>query len=411
MKTAATISIGNELLSGKVLDSNRVYLSGRLLSAGIATVAGFTVPDEQDAIVEAIAAAAAKADIILITGGLGPTDDDITRAAVAKFLNVGLTLNKDLLSEIISFFDKRKIAMPERNKVQAYLPKGTEPLGNALGTAPGILARFDGKIIAAMPGVPIEMKAMFERDVLPLIEAIGSDEILVIKKINCFGTGESSIADDLGDLMARGRNPQINCTVSTGIITLHICATAKDKSQAAEMIEQDRKVLYEKVGEFIFSEDDKTLSQVIGEKLTDAGKTLSTAESCTGGLIAKMITDTAGASAYFKSGWISYSNEAKIAELGIEEDIIERYGAVSVQTAEAMAKGARTKSGADFAISCTGIAGPTGGSADKPVGLVYIAIDSAAGTECYKYNFARPDRNFVRTRTAQTALNLLRLKL
>ena len=410
MKKASIVSIGNELLSGVTIDTNLSYLSGRLLSIGIATAGSYTVGDDIDAIVRALNLAGRDADVVLATGGLGPTDDDLTRQAFAKFLDVELQLDSRLLKKIEAFFSGRDRAMPRKNRIQAYIPAGATALDNNLGTAPGIIARQEKKLFVAMPGVPVEMKQMFEESVLGQLSELAADQAVVVRKLRCFGTGESNIAETIGPIMQRGRNPQINCTVEYGIITLHIVATAKAGKEAAEMAKQDENRLREMLGDLVYGTDEQTLAEIVGEKLAGQGKTIAVAESCTGGMVAKMLTDVPGASRYFTCGWVTYSNEAKTTELGVPEDLIREYGAVSEQIAAAMAMGAKSRARADCAIGITGIAGPTGGTVDKPVGLVYITVSSDNNSETRRFVFSH-GRNFVRLRAAQTALNMLRLKL
>ncbi|HEG43459.1 MAG TPA: competence/damage-inducible protein A [Phycisphaerales bacterium] len=407
MKTASVVSIGNELLSGQTVDTNLAYLGKSLAALGLGVVSSCTVGDDVQLIAEAIGQAAANADIILITGGLGPTDDDITRQGLAEFMGVELKFNAKLFDEIEQFFTERGYEMADKNKVQAYLPAGAIALKNKLGTAPGIMARYNGKLLFSMPGVPSEMKAMFTESIAPQLEGLGSDRIVVAGKLKCIGAGESTIAEMLGALMERGRNPLINCTVSSSIITLHIIATAADRDAGLSMIETDRRQLCEILGDLVFGTDDDTLAAVIGAELTRQGKTVATAESCTGGLISKMLTDTPGASQYFTHGWVTYNNDAKVSQLGVEQTLLDQYGAVSEPVAAAMAEGAREKSGADFAIAVTGIAGPDGGTEEKPVGSVYIAIAKDGHCDVQKRVFAHA-RGAMRLRTAITALNMLR---
>ena len=409
MIKASIVSVGNEILSGQTVDTNGAHLSARLLSIDVPVVSSYTVRDEIGAIVRGLDLASADADVILATGGLGPTDDDLTRQAFAKFLGVELELHNELLEIIEKFFAGRNYPMPERNKIQAYIPAGAKALTN-IGTAPGIMAESEGKLFFALPGVPMEMKRMFEESVLPELKRFAGGQAVVIKKLKCFGAGESTIAEQLGTMMQRGRNPLINCTASSGIITLHIIATAEDKKKAEQMAEKDEKLLQSTLGELIYGAGDQSLAEVVGEKLTRQGKTIAVAESCTGGLLAKLLTDNPGSSKYFTYGWITYSNEAKTSELDVPAELIREYGAVSEQVARAMAVGARKKAGTDYAISITGIAGPTGGTEQKPVGLVYIGVDSENGCDT-KHCFFYHGRQFIRLRAAQTVLNILRLKL
>lgn len=410
MKKASIVSIGNELLSGQTVDTNTTYLSSGLLSIGIPVVSSYTIGDDTDAIVRAFNLAATDADIVLATGGLGPTDDDLTRQGFAKFLGTELQLQNELLDKIQIFFTKRNLQMPERNKIQAYIPAGAKALANPLGTAPGIMAEVKGKLIAALPGVPSEMKQMFAESVLSELQRFAGTQAVVVRKLKCFGAGESTIAELLGPVCQRGRNPLINCTVEHGVITLHIIAAEEDKDKARQMAEKDEKSLRNKLGELVYGTGEQTLAEVVGEKLARQKMTIAVAESCTGGTLAKLLTDIPGASRYFTHGWVTYSNTAKTGELGVPADLIQKYGAVSEQVAQAMAQGVRKKAQTDFAIGITGIAGPAGGTEQKPAGLVYISVDSHSGCDTKRCRFSH-DRRFIRLRAAQTALNILRLKL
>lgn len=420
MKKASIVSIGNELLTGQTPNTNASHLSEKLLTIGIPVVNSYTIGDEIDSIVRAFNLAADDADIIIATGGLGPTDDDLTRQALAKFLNKELQLQDELLQKIQDFFtsrdrhpsslELRRTGMPEKCKIQAYIPAGAKALENNLGTAPGILIEANDKLYVALPGVPSEMKQMFEESVLPKLRKLSVSQAVVIRKLKCFGAGESNIAELLGPAMQRGRNPLINCTAHCGVITLTIIATADEQQKAEQLAEKDEKSLRDKLGELIYGTDEQTLAEVVGKQLAQQKKTLAVAESCTGGTLAKLITDIPGASRYFTYGWVTYSNTTKTTELGIEAELIEKHGAVSEQVAEAMAQCARKKAATDFAIAITGIAGPAGASEQKPVGLVYISVDSISGTETKRIIFSH-DRDSIRLRAAQTAINMLRLKL
>jgi len=410
MKKASIVSIGNEVLSGQTVDTNAAYLGRSLLTIGIPVVSSYTVADDIDSIVRALKLAVDDADVILTTGGLGPTDDDLTRQGFAKFLGVELQLENELLEKIQNFYTRRNLQMPARNKIQAYIPAGTKAVVNNLGTAPGIMGQERDKLLIALPGVPSEMKQMFEESVFAELKGFAGKQAVFVKKLKCFGTGESNIATLLGELMQRGRNPLINSTAHHGVITLHIIATAKDQSQAEQMAEKDEKLLHKMLGELVYGTGQQNLAEVVGEKLAQQKKTIAAAESCTGGTLAKLLTDTPGASRYFTHGWVTYSNSAKISEIGVPAELIERYGAVSEQVAQTMAECARKRAGTDIAIAVTGIAGPTGASEQKPVGLVYISIDSDMGCETKRLIFPF-DRESIRLRAAQTALNLLRLKL
>ena len=410
MFKTSIVSIGNELISGQTLDTNAAYLSQNLLFLGIPTVSFHTVGDESSAVVRALDLAAADADIVIATGGLGPTDDDLTRQAFADFLEVGLVLHEDLLNQIAEFFSHRQLQMPLINRIQAYIPLGSDAIANTLGTAPGIMARKQGRLLFALPGVPSEMKQMFQESVIPQLHQFAMKQAVVVKKLKCFGAGESAIADMLGLMMQRGRNPLVNCTVDFGVVTFSIVASADNFADAEKMAQQDERTLRDILGNLVYGTGEQTLAYVVGEELARQGKTLAVAESCTGGTLAKLLTDVPGASKYFTSGWVTYNNHAKITQLGVDAGLIQKHGAVSEQVAEAMSRGARANAQTDFAVAITGIAGPTGGTEQKPVGLVYISVDYNRGTDTQRFIFSH-DRAFIRLRTAQTALNMLRLKL
>jgi len=410
MKKASVISVGNELLDGQTVDTNAAFLGSELLCLGIPVTRRFTVGDEIDGIVRMLALACQEADFVLVTGGLGPTADDLTRQALAAFLGVELELRQDLLGQIKAFFDSRGRAMPQVNAIQAHIPAGTEAIPNDLGTAPGILARREGKVIAIMPGVPFEMRQMFGQSVVPVLREACSGQVVVVQRLRCFGEGESAIAERIGPAMQRGRNPLVNCTVDHGVVTLHVVATSDEPGKARRMADQEVESLRARLGPLVFGTGDQTLAQVVGNRLATSGKTLAVAESCTGGLTAKILTDVAGSSRYFTCGWVAYSNTAKARELGVPTGLLDTYGAVSEQVASAMAQGARHRAHTDYAIGITGIAGPAGGTAERPVGLVFISIDGDGGTTTERFRFAG-DRDSVRWRTAQTALNMVRLRL
>ena len=408
IKKASIVSVGNEVLSGLTVDTNAAHIARRLRAVDVPVMSIYAAPDDMEAIKRVLALATADAEVVVISGGLGPTDDDLTRQAIAGFLGVELVLQEDLLAKIRQFFDRRGVAMPARNAIQAHVPAGAKPIANETGTAPGVEARKGGTILFSLPGVPSEMERMLETSVLTRVREIARSQAIVTKRLKCFGAGESTIADMIGDVMRRGRNPLVNCTVQAGVITLEVVATASNRSRAEEMAAAEEASLRRVLGKLVYGVEDQTLAEVVGEKLAQAGKTVAVAESCTGGLLAKLITDVPGSSRYFLCGWVTYGNESKSRQLGVPPALIETHGAVSEQVAVAMAQGARYNAGADLAVGITGIAGPDGGTEHKPVGLVYIAVSSRDGTDISRYVFPH-DRSFVRLRAAQTALDLIRL--
>ncbi|MCI0499551.1 MAG: competence/damage-inducible protein A [Planctomycetales bacterium] len=412
MKKAGIVSIGNELLNGQTTDTNASWLAGELWGMGIVTAGVWTVPDEVSRIVQALKTAAEQTDILLVTGGLGPTDDDVTRQAMAAWLGVELEFQPDWLEKLKAFFEDRGRKMAPRNRTQAYCPAGCERLDNSVGTAPGFCGIADGVFWAVMPGVPAEMTQMFNEHVMGRIRGLAEGGPVVVSgKLRCFGASESDIAQQMGDLMRRGRNPLINCTCGSGEIVLHIVATAADKTEGMKMLQDDKHMLRELLGDVIFGEDDSGLSLVVGQLLRQHKKTIVIAESCTGGLLSKILTDVPGSSEYMLAGWVTYSNEAKISQLGVYEQLIRDFGAVSEPVARAMAQGAAQKSGADVAVSVTGIAGPGGAAGGKPVGLVYIGVLIDGVCDVKECRFGAASRESIRMRATLTALNQVRLRL
>ncbi|MFI4910487.1 MAG: competence/damage-inducible protein A [Sedimentisphaeraceae bacterium JB056] len=407
MTRISIINIGNELLSGQCVDTNSAWLGLKLAENGLEVADKFAVGDEIADIMDCLRLAAKKSNIILITGGLGPTDDDLTREAIAKFFGVELEFSQPLFEQMSSYFTNRGIAMADKNRVQAYLPAGAKPLINTCGTAPGVNASDEKVHIYAMPGVPSEMKAMFTGGVLPELKEIAGSATTVCKKLKCIGIGESSLAEKIGDMMLRGRNPLINCTVSNSVITLYVVAKAGSKELAQQMVDAAVLELRAVIGQYIFGEDDQELAEVIGNMLVAEGATMATAESCTGGMIAKMLTDIPGSSRFFGYGWVTYANEAKMSQLGVSKELLDKQGAVCEDVVRQMVKGALVNSGSDYAIAVSGIAGPTGGTEDKPVGLVYIGAGSKEKCVVEKKVYLN-GRDIFRIRTSTAALDLLR---
>jgi len=409
---AAIISIGTELTLGQTVDTNSAWLAQRLAEIGIETGVHLTLADELAPIERELRRAADSFDIVLITGGLGPTDDDLTRQALARAMGVSLAVDQPSLVQIVEFFAKRGIAMPDANRVQAMIPVGTSAIENTTGTAPGIRARLGRAELFAMPGVPSEMKAMFDRDVRPALAARSGDGIILQTVIRTFGAPESEIGRQVADLMKRGRNPNVGTTAQDAIIGVRINAHGRSREEAKRLLDADAAAVRSRLGKIVFGEGDETLQHSVAKLLWSAGKTVATAESCTGGLIAKQLTDVAGSSRYFLDGVVTYSNEAKVRLLAVPTELLARHGAVSIEVAEFMAASCRTISGSDYALSATGIAGPAGGSAEKPIGLVYLGLatpSSVSGREVRLGDHLMRDQ--IRDRAAKAALNMLRLEL
>lgn len=412
---AILLSIGDELMLGQTVDTNAAWLSARLSSLGIGCMEHRTVPDDLDQIAEAVQQCAALAEVLIITGGLGPTDDDLTRPALAKAMGVDLIEDPDSVEHIATYFRGRGRVMPERNRVQATHPQTSTMIKNTCGTAPGIRASLGVCEIFITPGVPREMFAMFERDIEPAIKAMaGTARTILTAKLNSFGSGESDIAERLGDLMARDRSPLVGTTVANGYVSVRIRSEHDDAQQAEAMLSDTLDQVQAKVGPLAFGVDNATLQEAVIRLLIDQGKTAATAESCTGGMIAAMLTDVPGSSAAVQGGWVTYANTMKAEQLGVPIALIEQHGAVSQQVVEAMARGALRRSGAAVALSTSGIAGPGGGTDDKPVGTVWIGMAWREGADTHattRLAHLPGDRETVRNRSAKCALQLLRLKL
>lgn len=408
---AVILSIGDELVLGQSLDTNSAYLSAQLAARGIGTLYHQTVADDQPAIVDAIKHASERVSIVLMTGGLGPTEDDLTRQALADAMAVDLVTDEESIKAIRTFFDKRGRDMPERNAVQAKHPKGSVMIANSAGTAPGISAKVGKALFYIMPGPPLEMEAMWKKSVLPEIKKLAPQrKFILTKKINTFGVGESTIADQLGDLMDRARNPKVGTTAGGGLVGVRLRSEFEDTETAERELDKTVSLVHEKLGAIIFSEDDRTLQEAAVTNLRDARKTLATAESCTGGMIGAMITETAGASDVFKGGWVTYANEMKVNQLGVNPIVVKQHGAVSEQVAKAMAQGTRERSGADVAVSVTGIAGPGGGTENKPVGTVWIGLADGDKAQAVLLHLSGT-RDGIRLRAAQSALQIVRYHL
>jgi nicotinamide-nucleotide amidase len=408
---AEIISVGSELTSGQNLDTNSQWLSRRLAEIGLPVHYHTTVADDLDANVEVFRTAARRAGLVLATGGLGPTQDDLTREALAKAAGVALLVDEPSLAHIREMFAQRGRAMPERNSVQAMIPAGGEPIPNDRGTAPGVWMRIGNALVAAMPGVPSEMFAMFESQVKPRLLVIGfGGGVLVQRKINCFGVGESALEEKLLDLTRRGHVPEVGITVSDAVISLRILARAATAAAAQAQIEPVERTIRERLGELVFGVEGEDLEDAVARLLSEKRQTLATAESVTAGHVASRLARVPGISDWLRGGIVAYQNAAKINLLGVPADLIREHGAVSAQVAEAMAIGARTRLGTDLAVSTTGLAGPGGATRDKPIGMVYVGLAHAGGVRSISFNWSGT-RTEVQSRAARLALNLVRLHL
>jgi len=370
------------------------------------------VPDHTGAIRDVFVEAAAKGDVVLASGGLGPTEDDLTRHALADAAGVELELHEASLERLRAFFVARGRRMPETNRVQAMIPCGGRAIQNGCGTAPGLHIVLRGTPCYVTPGVPFEMRAMFSRDVAPALAAAGRGQVLLSRRLGTYGLGESNVNEQIADLMGKGQNPGVGTSVSFGVVSIRLNAWAEGRAEAEASLDDAEAEIRRRLGDIVFGRDDETLPGVVGRLLAQRGETVSTAESCTGGLIGALLTDVPGSSQYFLGGAVTYSNEAKTRLLGVSQDVLEARGAVSESVAQAMAEGVSRRLGSDYALSVTGVAGPAGGTSTKPVGLVYIGLSSSTGTVVEPWLFGEDSpREVIRHRAAYTALNMLRRRL
>jgi len=408
---AEIISVGTELTTGRNLDTNAQWLSRRLAEVGIPVGFHTTVADDRADNVAVLRTAVARAGLVIVTGGLGPTLDDLTREVLADAAGVGMVFHQPSYDAITALFARRNRPMPERNRVQALLPEGAEPIPNENGTAPGVWMTIGTSLVAALPGVPREMKPMFEAFVRPRLVAGGyGSGVLVEHRINAFGAGESHIESMLGDLTARGRDPEVGITASGAVISLRIVARGSDESDALRKIEPTARAIVERLGTLVYGTGDEELHHVVMKLLAEQKVTVATAESITAGQLAQSLARVPGASRHLKGGVVAYTNEIKAAVLGVPAALLEDPGAVSAPVAEAMATGARRMFGADLAVSTTGYAGPAVGEETLPIGTAFIGLAWAGGVASRRVEWFG-SRTEVQDRTTKSALDGLRLFL
>ncbi len=403
------ISIGDELLIGQTVNTNASWIGEQLMNIALRVNWVTTVGDDQDHLKQALHIAENRANAVLLTGGLGPTHDDVTKKVVAGHFNSRLVKNKEVLREVKARFTRRVLDMAKVNEEQALVPDKAEIMKNELGTAPGMIFEENHVFYAVMPGVPQEMKAMMTRDVLPRLKEKAGGQVVQIKILMTTGLPESTLYEKL-DVKKIEKYTAIAFLPSLSGVKIRLTSTAQTSKVAQQNIAKAEKTIRDRVGPYIYAENNISLEETIARLLSERRETLAVAESCTGGLVANKLTNVPGSSDFFERGIISYSNRAKISVLGVPGELIEKYGAVSAQVAEAMAEGVRKAAGTDYGISVTGIAGPTGGTVEKPVGLVYIGYADKNGAISEKHNFA-DDRLGNKQRSAQAVLNLLRKRI
>jgi nicotinamide-nucleotide amidase len=407
MMRAEILAVGSELLTPLRSDTNALYLSARLLEIGIDTGARVTVADDAGLLESAFRGALGRAEVVISTGGLGPTEDDLTREAAAAALGRSLHRDPALIEELKARFARFGRVMAPVNEKQADVIEGAVVLRNPRGTAPGQRVEADGRLLVLLPGPPHEMAPMFEEQVLPVLRQRAGGRALRTRILKIAAMGESDVEQVVAPVYKTFTNPRTTILGGPGQVELHLTAEAASPEEAEARIEELASQIRERLAGRIYSEDGRELPEVVGAMLQERRLTLAIAESCTGGLLSARMTERPGSSAYFARSWVPYANRAKVEDLGIDPALIDGHGAVSEEVAGAMAKAARERGHVDIGVAITGIAGPGGGTPAKPVGLVFIALSGAAGDRVRRVHFPS-DRDRVRFQSTQSALEMIR---
>ncbi len=394
MKTAI-LTVGTEILFGQIVNTNAAFLSQELQNMGYDVMYHYSVGDNPGRLKELINFAFHDCDLILTTGGLGPTQDDLTKEVIAEAMGEVIVQNEDCMKALLDNYKKAGRTMTPNNLKQGYMPSRARVLPNDAGTAPGFALEKDGKLIISMPGPPREMKRMFELQVKPILESM-QDSVIFYRIIRTFGLGESSMETVLLPLIDGQTDPTIATYAKEGECSLRVASKRATKEEAVAAVDRMIEDVNQLIGEYIYSYDDEDLVDVVGKLLLEKHITISCAESCTGGLFAAALTDIPGISEVFERGIVTYSNRAKMEELGVKAETLDKFGAVSPETACEMASGLAEKTGSDLCISVTGIAGPGGGTAEKPVGLAYIGIAYKGQVKAVKSQYRNVSRKWNR---------------
>jgi nicotinamide-nucleotide amidase len=407
---AEIIAVGTELLLGQITDTNATYIARLLAQFGVDVLYKQTVGDNADRVRGAVRLALSRSDLVIMTGGLGPTEDDLTAEAVAEAIGVPMVRDQAVADAIAGFFARRKRTAPESIFRQARIPAGAQVIPNHRGTAPGLIVPAAERTIFLFPGVPREMEGLVEDGLVPWLRARQGNEVILSRVLRIAGLGESVVEERVRDLIHED-NPTVAPLAKVGEVHLRITGKGSPGTVTA-LIARSEDNLRARLGDAVFGVDEETLQEVTARLLIDRGVTLAVAESCTGGLIASRLTELPGSSAFLLAGFVTYSNDAKVRDLGVPDALIAAHGAVSGEVVAAMADGARRRTGALMGLAVTGIAGPTGATPTKPVGLVFLGLATPDGTRVEELNLGQePGRAGIRHLTAQAAINLVRLTL
>lgn len=411
---ASLLAIGDEIVGGTTIDTNSPFISRALREAGVEVVAVFTVPDDEAAIARALERALEEAELVVCTGGLGPTADDLTTACIARLAALPLELDEPSLARIEERFRSRGIELTPNNRKQALFPAGSEIVANPIGTAPGFVCPIElagsARHVVALPGVPREMTRMVEETLLPWIRARSPDAVFASRVFSTYGLSESKLDQLLEGVLPEGEG-RLAFRAAFPRVQARITLAGGDAAVLERRLDELEREVRARLGHNLYAVGDVGMEEEVGRLLREQGRTLAVAESCTGGLIGHRITDVPGSSAYFRLGVVAYANEAKQALLDVPAATLERFGAVSVETAEAMAEGVRARAGSDLGVATTGIAGPGGGTPGKPVGTVCVAVAWEGGAWSRRYDLGERSRDWVKQMTAQIALDRVRRHL
>jgi nicotinamide-nucleotide amidase len=405
---AEIVAIGTELLLGQNVDTNSGWLAQQMALLGIDVYGFQAVGDNEKRIETALKLACERSQTVITTGGLGPTVDDVTRKVAGRLAQKQLVYNEALAKQIEEFFAKLGKPCPKVNLNQAFIPQGATVIPNPMGTAPGFIVKVGKSHLACLPGVPFEMKAMFEGTVRAFLKGLApSGNIIKSRIFRTTGISESLLNEKIVDVFERSTNPTVAVLAHAEGVDIRLTAKAASEAEVNGLLDGLGKTVMSRLPNFIYGLDQDNMETIVGRLLTTHNLTLAVAESCTGGLITHRVTQVPGSSGYLLGGWVAYDNKVKTASLGVDPNVIQRKGAVSAEVASAMARNAREKCGADIGLSTTGVAGPSGGTAEKPVGLVYIGISDDQKSEGLEYRFTGT-RETIKMRASQAALELLR---